>query len=323
MPDTAGPRAPDDTDAGLRLGFQPPYDWPWVLRFLETRRIAGVEAVERGRYARVMRVGDGARARIGWVEVASDEGGGALCVRVSASLRPARDEVARAIGQLFDLSLEPAPVNAVLGELSADVPGVRLPGAVDGFELVCRAILGQQVSVKAAHTLAGRIAQRLGDPLPGADAPDGAPSGLTHAFPTPQRLAGVAPQALLECGLIRARAEAIQAVARALAETDLRLVPTADPTPVLAALLAIRGIGEWTAQYVAMRALGWRDAFPASDLIVMRELEATTPARSRALAQAWRPWRAYAVMHLWRRAAGRAPQAASRTGSRSGAKASR
>ncbi len=323
MPETAGPHAPDDADAGLRLGFQPPYDWPWVLRFLETRRIAGVEAVDRDRYARVIRVGEGARARIGWVEAALDETGGALRVRLSASLRPSGDEVARALGLLFDLSLAPAPVNAVLGELSADAPGVRLPGAVDGFELVCRAILGQQVSVKAAHTLAGRIAQRLGDPLPGAGPADVAPSGLTHAFPTPERLAGVAPQALLECGLIRARAEAIQSVARALADTDLRLVPASDPTPALAALLAIRGIGEWTAQYVAMRALGWRDAFPASDLVVMRELGATTPARSRALAQAWRPWRAYAVMHLWRRAAARALQAASRTGSRSGARASR
>jgi AraC family transcriptional regulator of adaptative response / DNA-3-methyladenine glycosylase II len=171
---------------------------------------------------------------------------------------------------------------------------VRVPGAFDGFEVAIRAILGQQVSVAAARTLAGRFAAAFGGavetPFP----------ALRFTFPPPARVAALAPADIARIGLPMARARTILALARAVAGGGLELVPHADIERALAGLRALPGVGEWTAQYIAMRALAWPDAFPHTDLGVMKALDERRPQRVLAAAEAWRPWRAYAVMHLWR-----------------------
>ncbi len=313
--------------ARFALAYQPPYDWDWVLAFLSRRLIAGVEQIEHGVYHRVVRAPDAGGSALGWLSVRRVDGVPALAVELSPSLAPVAVAVLSRVERLFDLGCRPDPINSVLGALAHDAPGIRVPGAFDGFELAVRAVLGQQVTVKAAHTLAGRLATRFGEPLaelgaelgaeplaelgaeflgePDADVPEraaGPPAGLTRAFPDAQRLAGLGVDDLAECGLIRARAGAILAIARAIAQEGLVLAPGAPLDATLAQLLSLRGIGDWTAQYVAMRALAWPDAFPAADLILMRSLGVSTPAQAVAAARDWRPWRSYAVMHLWRRA---------------------
>jgi AraC family transcriptional regulator of adaptative response / DNA-3-methyladenine glycosylase II len=171
---------------------------------------------------------------------------------------------------------------------------VRVPGAFEGFELAVRAILGQQVSVRAAHTLAGRLVERFGPAVEtGVD-------GLTRAFPAAGDLAKRSVDDLASIGIIAQRAGAILGLARAVADGALALEAGADVERAVGALNALPGVGDWTAQYVAMRALGWPDAFPASDLVVMRALGVKSAAQARSAAAGWRPWRAYAVMHLWR-----------------------
>ena len=319
-PNARGLHDPELCELPLRfeLACQPPYDWEWVLSFLSRRLIGGVERIDRDAYSRVVRLPHAGGWAIGRVAVQSGPGRAALTVALAPALADVQGEVLAGVRRLFDLDREPGPVNAVLGELAADAPGVRVPGAFDGFELAVRAILGQQVTVKAAHTLAGRLAARFGDGLPAQpndgpnDGPNDAPGSvageppagarpLSRAFPDAARMAGVPLAELTACGLIRSRAAAIQAIAQAIVDDGLVLAPGAPLERTLAQLKSLRGIGDWTAQYVAMRALAWPDAFPASDLILMRALGARTPAQAAAAAQAWRPWRSYAVMHLWRR----------------------
>jgi len=281
----------------VRLPAREPWDWSRIAAFLAHRRIAGVESVEALRWCRAVALPHGGRLIEGWIEVRPADEGAGLLATGSASLDPVADEVLARLARLFDLDFEPAPALAVLGDLAADAPGARLPGAFDGFEIGVRAILGQQVSVRAAHTLAARIAQRHGHRL--ADPPV---DGPCIAFPMAASVAALAPADLAACGIVRTRAEAIVALARALADGALALEPDAPQLPTVAALRGLRGIGDWTAQYLAMRALRARDAFPAGDLVLRRALGVTTPAAAIAAAERWRPWRALAVLHLWRRA---------------------
>ena len=206
--------------------------------------------------------------------------------------------------RLLDLDADPRAVaealggDPVIGPLVRRAPGRRVPGAVDGAELAVRAVLGQQVSVAAARALAGRLTAALGAPLPPALAADGA--GLTRAFPAPAALAAADPARL---PLPRARARTLVALAAALASGDLALDPGADRAQARARLRALPGIGAWTAELVAMRALGDPDAFPAADLGLRRALarrgQPDDPRAVAALAARWRPWRAYAAQHLW------------------------
>ena len=197
------------------------------------------------------------------------------------------------VKRLFDLDADPAAIATSLGPLAAQRPGLRVPGAVDGFELAVRAILGQQVSVRAASTLASRLAAGFGEPL---ETPYPLLCRLT---PTAERIAAATLEDLTRLGLTGARAASLLALARAVAEDGLSLEPGGDVEAKMAFLKALPGVGEWTAQYIAMRALRWPDAFPASDLVLMRALGAAKPADALAAAEAWRPWRAYAAMHLW------------------------
>ncbi len=197
------------------------------------------------------------------------------------------------VKHLMDVSSNPAEIVEVLGPLGASNPGLRVPGAVDGFEIGVRAILGQQVTVAAARTVAGRFAAAFGNPI---ESPFAA---VTTVFPAPERVAKLTIDRIARLGVLAARSRSILALARALAGGGIELGPNADVATQIENLRALPGIGEWTAQYIAMRALGWPDAFPHTDYGVMKALGETNPKRVLEAGEAWRPWRSYAVMHLW------------------------
>lgn len=288
----------------LRLGYRPPYDFAAMLQFLHTRALPGVEVVEDGAYARVIApLGDGETP--GWLRVSRWPGDdNALQLQVHGAA-PARllDIVGR-VRRMFDLDAEPQTIAAALSvhprlrPLLRRRPGLRLPSGWDGFEIAVRAIIGQQVSVAAARTVAARLAQRFGQPLPASPT-----SALAHLFPAPRALADADLAAI---GLTKARAQTVRTVARAVLDgaVDFRADATLDE--FVERWTALPGIGPWTAHYIAMRALGHPDAFPADDLVLQRTLpDDGTRLSARALtaqADAWRPWRAYSVIHLWRAA---------------------
>ncbi len=293
-PPTAVRRAHGEGDASLslRLDYRPPLDWDGLVTFFRARAVPGVEVVEAGELRRAVVVGE----RAGVVAVRPDAARPALRATVSASLAPALMRVVAGLRALFDLDAQPRLVAETLGRdpllrpLVARRPGLRVPGAIDGFELALRAVLGQQVSVRAATTLAGRLAARFGRPVVGP--------GIERAFPTAAELARASEADVAAAGMPASRARAIVALARAV-DAGLRLGPGVDPEAAMARLRELPGIGKWTAQYVAMRALAWPDAFPAGDLGVRRGLGGMSEAQAEARAAGWRPWRAYAVLHLW------------------------
>ncbi|MFL5732597.1 MAG: DNA-3-methyladenine glycosylase 2 [Chloroflexia bacterium] len=281
--------------AGAELDYLPPLDWPGLLRYLEARGLRGVEAVEGGHYLRTVALGE----HRGWIAVGYErtrgaEGRPALSVDVSGSLAPALAQVLARVRRLFDLEADPQAIAARLGALAAGSPGLRVPGAFDGFEIGVRAILGQRISVAAATTLAGRFASLLGEPI---DTPF---ESLNRLTPTPERVAATPPEAIAQLGVTLARAGSIVALAEAVRSGRVVLEPGAGVDATIARLVELPGIGEWTAQYIAMRALSWPDAFPHTDLGVRKALGETNPKRVLEMAEPWRPWRAYAVMHLWR-----------------------
>ncbi|MDB5810879.1 MAG: DNA-3-methyladenine glycosylase 2 [Betaproteobacteria bacterium] len=277
----------------FELSFRPPYDWPVMSAFLQARAIAGVETVADGSYRRTVRIPSGTHEHVGWVAIAMSARKPTLRVEVSASLAKVLPAVLSRVKALMDLACHPAEVAQALGPLAKRHPGLRVPGAFDGFEVAVRAILGQQVSVAAARTIAGRFAAAFGDPI--ATPFD----TLTTLFPTAARVAALAPGRIARLGMPGARARTVIALARAVADGKLVLMPNADIDATLAALRELPGVGEWTAQYIAMRALSWPDAFPHTDLGVMKALGETGARQVLAAGEAWRPWRAYAVMHLW------------------------
>ncbi len=289
-------RTPPDGSAVFRLPVRQPYDWSAMAGFLARRAIPGVEAVvgEAGGavYRRVMRVGGGDTPEvIGWVEVAMVAD--ALSVRMAPTLLSALPSALGRVRQLFDVDCDPTEVAARLGALACARPGLRLPGAVDGFEMSVRAILGQQVSVAAARTLATRVAGQLGGsvqtPWP----------ALTRAFPTAAHLAAQTIETLRGLGIMPSRARAILALAQAVCDRRLVLEAHAAIDDTRATLLELPGVGPWTAEYILMRALSWPDAFPPGDVGVHRALGLARRSDVVHEMAAWRPWRAYAVMHLW------------------------
>jgi AraC family transcriptional regulator of adaptative response / DNA-3-methyladenine glycosylase II len=285
--------APVADSLNFELSFRPPYDWPAINSFLGARAIGGVEMVEGACYRRTVRVASEEKDHLGWVEIGLSSRKPALRVTVSASLAKVLPPVLARTKALMDLSCNPTEVAEALGSLAQRRPGIRVPGAFDGFEVAVRAILGQQVTVAAARTIAGRFAAALGDPV---DTPFDA---LTTVFPTAPRVAGTAPGLIAGLGMPEARARTVVALARAVAAGDLVLTPHTDIEATLERLRALPGVGEWTAQYIAMRALAWPDAFPHTDLGVMKALGEKNARRVLEAGEVWRPWRAYAVMHLW------------------------
>ena len=300
--------ARDEDEVVLRLTFRPPYDWVQVREFLAARGVSGVECVDERGYARTVMTAKGHAV----IRVRPVEGEDALELRVHGAEPATLLQVSSAARRAFDVAADPALIAAafqsdpLLAPMVERRPGLRIPGIWDPFECVVRAILGQQISVAGARTLTARVVGRAGRPLPAPMA------GLTHLFPTPCELATADLNGL---GLTRARMVALQALARAVADGELDFEGATEK--ICAALAALPGIGEWTAQYVALRALGEPDAFPASDLVLRRMGAAgDLPLSRRALharAEAWRPWRGYAAMHLWRAASDAALFSASST----------
>ncbi len=297
-----GARRPSAGEASLplRLAYRAPFDWDALEAHLAARAVAGVEHVSPGRYSRIVVVG----GEIGWLSVAPGAGPW-LEARFGLPRLSALPELIARTRRLFDLGADPGAIASALegdpdlGPRVAARPGLRAPGAWDGFELAVRAILGQQVSVAAAIRLAGLLAQRHGAPAPaGFKAP--AP-GLDRAFPTAEALAQAD---LSDLPMPRARGRALNALAKAAVADPALLAPGGEPAKVEAALRALPGIGPWTASYIALRALRDPDAFPAQDVALQRALADADGARPSAAAlearsQAWRPWRAYAAQHLW------------------------
>ncbi|WP_165251354.1 AlkA N-terminal domain-containing protein [Paludisphaera soli] len=281
-------------DGGVRLtlAFRPPLAWDAMLRFLGDRAVAGVEAVAGGAYLRTVAIGE---AR-GWLKVEPDPGRHALRVELPTSLAPALPRVLGRLRDLFDLDARPDVIDDHLGRderLRGAPPGLRVPGAFDGFELAVRAVLGQQVSVRGATTLAGRFASAFGEPI---ETPF---PGLDRLTPSPVRVADADLGELTALGLVASRAACIQALARAARDGLASLEPGADPVVAMEDLTAIPGVGPWTASYIAMRALRWPDAFPHGDLVLRKALGGISPREVLETAEAWRPWRAYAAMRLW------------------------
>lgn len=300
------PRATAGAALVLRLGYRPPYDFNAVLAFLRTRALPGVERVDGDSYARVFGPADAP----GWLRLSAWPGGDhALQLQLHCPQSTRLLGVVTTLRRMFDLDANPQSIadtfrhDAVLGALVAHRPGLRLPGGWDGFEIAVRAVLGQQVSVAAARTLASRIVQQHGAVL---DAP--LPVGLERLFPTPAQLADADLRAL---GVTTARAATIRGIAQALLDGRVDFRPEQPLEEFVARWVALPGIGDWTANYIAMRALSHPDAFPAADLILRRAAAGDGAALSTkalaALAESWRPWRAYAVMHLWRASADSPP----------------
>lgn len=290
----AAPARADAGPMGFDLAYRPPYDWPAMLAFLARRAVAGVEAVDARRYRRTVRLVRGGRAHAGWIEVAHSPRKPALRVTASASLAGAVPALLARVKPLLDLACRPDEIAEALGPLAAANPGLRLPGAVDGFEVAVRAVLGQQVTVAAATTLAGRFARAFGEAIETPHA------GLERLFPPASRIAATPAAEIAALGIVGARARAIVALAAALEAGELRLDPDAPVAPTLDALARIPGVGPWTAQYIAMRALAWPDAFPHPDVAVLKALGEKKASRALDRAEAWRPWRSYAVLHLWK-----------------------
>ncbi|HSM10848.1 MAG TPA: AlkA N-terminal domain-containing protein, partial [Lysobacter sp.] len=284
----------------LRLGYRPPYDFAAMLGFLRGRALPGVELVDDASYARVIAApGDDPASPPGWLRVSAWPGGEhALKLELHGAASAHLLDIVTRLRRMFDLDADPRAIadalsaSSRLRPLLQEHPGLRLPSGWDGFEIAVRAVLGQQVSVAAARTLATRLARQFGQALP-----DGhAVPGLEHRFPTPEALAEAD---LTRIGLTRARADTVRTVACALLDgsVDFRSERTLDE--FVSRWVALPGIGPWTAQYIAMRGLGHPDAFPTDDLVLRRAASSDgTALASKALAacaEAWRPWRAYAV----------------------------
>lgn len=282
----------------LRLGYRPPYDLTAMLDFLRGRALPGVEVVDERSYRRVIGTADAP----GWLRVSAwgDEAH-ALRLELHGAAPSQLLGIVQRLRRMFDLDADPHVIAQALGDdprlrpLLQSRPGLRLPSGWDGFEIAVRAVIGQQVSVAAARTLTARLAQRHGTPLSVAF------DGLTHLFPTPDRLVDVD---LTEIGLTRARADTIRGLSRALLDGRVDFNPERTLEDFTSRWVALPGIGPWTAHYMALRALGHPDAFPADDLVLQKAVPTDgvrmTAKALTARAEAWRPWRAYAVIHVWK-----------------------
>ncbi|MGR9091366.1 MAG: AlkA N-terminal domain-containing protein [Gammaproteobacteria bacterium] len=292
------PAIVDPAVLSLRIDYRPPLNWRTLLAFLGARAIPGVETAIDDAYLRTVKIGE----HRGWVKVAPDPDAGnrsALRMTMSASLSPVSGTLLTKMKTVFDTRASAADIDEHLARdrlLQTAIcahPGMRLPGAYDGFELLLRAILGQQVSVKGATTLAGRMAAAFGEAI-------ATPStALCFITPDPGRIADASVDQIAKIGMPGKRAQTIRTVARAAADGALSLAPGSDPEVVRGRLIEVSGIGEWTASYVAMRALAWPDALPLGDLGIKKALGMTRAADIAARTEAWRPWRAYGAIYCW------------------------
>jgi AraC family transcriptional regulator, regulatory protein of adaptative response / DNA-3-methyladenine glycosylase II len=281
----------------IKLGFRPPYDVQAMLGFFRKRLIKGIEHVspegEGNLIGRTLRIESGGKVHTGWMMGTFDEERSQVVLRVGDSLRDVLPLVIRKLRACLDLDADPMQVNAVLHDDFSHGDGLRVPGSMDGYELAVRAVLGQQITVAAARTLAQRVMDRFGEPIE-TPFPE-----LTRLFPSAGVLAQASGDGLGQLGIVKQRQAAIIAIASAVAEGRLQLHPGADVQATIAALKALPGIGDWTAQYIAMRALRWPDAFPAGDIALQKALRVASAKEAEAASHGWKPWRSYAVIRAW------------------------
>lgn len=277
---------PQDT-IRCELAYRPPLNWQALLSFLKAGAIAGVEVIECDRYQRTVEINQ----HQGWIQVSLIPQQDKLQVELSTSLIAVILPILRRVKALFDLAANPTLIAEHLSDLIT-LPGLRVPGAFEGFEVAVRVILGQQVSVKAATTLMSRFVKSFSRSIETPIAE------LTHLTPTPAQIAQLSVQDLTALGIIQTRAKSIIELAQALTNGTINLDPYQDER-VIAQLKTLPGIGDWTAQCIAMRVLAYPDAFPHGDLGLRRALSVEKPTQVLQLAEAWRPWRAYAAMYLW------------------------
>lgn len=294
-PAAAARRKPDESRApGLRLAWRPPYDVGAMLAFHARRALPGVEAFDAAGFARTLRWTHHGHELRGWIAGRFEPAHNELRLEVSPALLPAAGAILLRVRQAFDLDADPGQIAPALASVPGTPrPGLRLPGAFDGFETAVRIVLGQQVSVAAATTIAGRLAAEFGEPLATPH------PGVERLFPSAAALARADPERIGRVGIVRQRVGALQALAREVDAGRIELAPSAALAATTDALRALPGIGEWTVQLVAMRVLAWPDAFAPTDLGVLQALGMRDAAQAAALAEAWRPWRAYALMQLW------------------------
>lgn len=296
------PRSSRDDDAiTLFLAYRPPYAWDELISFLAARAIPNVECVTQDAYRRTVAIKKGGIIYSGWISVAHLPKRNALSVTVASTLLPVLPQVLSRVRHLFDINCDPFPVHEKLETLNTispgiRVPGIRLPGSFDPFEMSVRAVLGQQITVKAARTLAKRLADCFGAKI------ETSFEDLSRTFPLPGSICSLeAPieNQLGPLGITGARARSILALAQALVTNSITLSLHCDPGVEMQKLLKLPGFGPWTVNYIAMRALGWPDAYLDTDYGVNKALSGMPAKEARALAQTWSPWRSYATITLW------------------------
>lgn len=288
-------RLSTDDAVTVRLAYRAPYDTGGLSRFLAQRAIPRIEQVEGLRIRRTLRAGVTGTAG-GWVEAEFTPERSQVRLRFAGALATATASLLAGTRRWLDLDATPEAIDGALRSLPGP-PGLRLPGSLDAFELAVRAVLGQQVTVAGACTLACRLVERYGSPIT-TPWPD-----IDRAFPSPQVLAAAEDSDIAALGIVRRRAHAIRALAGAWPGIEPHLLPHRQPDELVAALCELPGIGAWTAHYIAMRALGWPDAFLPHDVALHKAMRlhcgCASPREAEAIAQTWRPWRAYAVLRLW------------------------
>ncbi len=280
----------------VMLGYRAPFDFDALLAFIAQRAIPGIEVTGERTIRRTVRAGALGTNEGGWLEARFVAAQSRVRLSFAPALGPASGAVIATVRRWLDLDAAPETIAETLVDLPGE-PGLRLPGSVDAFELAVRAVLGQQVTVAGARTLARRLVERFGSDIetPWTD--------VNRAFPAPSVLTAAPVERIAELGIIRSRVRAIQALARDWHAIAPLLAVGASPEALVERLKELPGIGPWTAHYIAMRALGWPDAFPPGDvaaLKAMRQLFAIeSPRAAQAHAESWRPWRAYALLRLW------------------------
>lgn len=277
----------------ILLTYQPPYDWQWMTAFLGARALQGIEQQDGEYYQRTLTVMHNGERLTGWFRLCPLPEQNAVSLEVSPSLAPVALAVAQQVRRLLDLDAQPWLIAEGLGALAENAVGLRLPGCVNRFELTVRAILGQLVSVKMAATLATRLVEKWGEPVSTPFA------ALTHVFPSAAAIGQLTVDDLRGIGVQAKRAACLIGLAQAVEAGRLRLDDIGDAQDGIKQLLAMPGIGSWTASYVAMRAWSAPDVFLGGDYLIKQRFPGMTPGKIARYAESWKPWRTYATLHLW------------------------
>lgn len=277
----------------MLLTYQPPYDWQWMTAFLGARALQGIEQQDGDYYQRTLAVMHNGVRLTGWLRLRPLADINSVELEISPSLEPVTDSVAKQVRRLLDLDAQPLLIAEGLGPLAENAVGLRLPGCINRFELTVRAILGQLVSVKMAATLATRLTEKWGEPVSTPFA------ALTHLFPSPAAMAKLTVDDLRGIGVQAKRAACLINIAQAVEEGRLPLDDITDVQEGVRQLLAMPGIGSWTASYVAMRAWSAPDVFLGGDYLIKQRFPGMTPGKIARYAEVWKPWRTYATLHLW------------------------